>query len=1373
MNKLYTFALTLLAVQAFAQSKNPSDYKTNATGFYENKGQIVDQNYNPNPAVKYLYNGNGLNVQLRSTGFSYDTYVDTKDKSTDKTQETRFPLKGKDGMGQPESFTRHFHRIDIELVGCNTAAPMVSEDKSEAYYNYFTAGTPQGGVSEVHTFQKVTYKNIYPNIDLVFEMRSKGKDTPSPLGEGRNGAVEYNFIIHPGGDYKQIKLQYKGADGIKLQAGEILIPTSNGNVTENIPASYMADTKQPVQVTYTTIPSPLGQPNGLGAKLEKDGATFGFSIPSSALSLSALNSDLIIDPTPNLLWGTYYGAAGVDEGIALALDASSNVYVTGYTGSTNAIATAGAYQTTFGGGPNGDVFIAKFNSTGSSLVWGTYYGGIYDDYGWGITLDASNNVYVTGYAGSQGMATAGAYKTISSGQMAFVAKFNSSGTSLLWGTYYGGGSDYAQGIAIDASDNVYITGFTQSTSGIATVGAYKTILGATVNAFVAKFNSTGSSLMWGTYYGGTGQDEGYAIALDAGNNVYITGYAQSTSGIATVGAYQTVQAGADDAFVAKFNSTGSSLIWGTYYGGTGQDLSQCIALDASDNVYIAGFAGSSGMATAGTYQTTLAGARDAVVAKFNPTGSSLIWATYYGGTADDYAEGIALDASNNVYVTGYTYSPSGMATVGAYQTTNTGVSDGNVFVGKFNSNGTSLVWGTYYGGTWSLGYGIALNASDNVYIAGFTNSVSGVSTVGAYQTVTGNNGDILVAEFSSGLLTASVGSITNVKCFGSCTGSATVNASGGTIPYTYNWTPSGGTNATASNLCAGSYTCTVKDATAATVIVSVTITQPNQLRDSVSAQTNISCFGGSNGSLTVGVKGGTASYTYAWAPGGGTTPTITGLSAACYTVTVTDANSCSVTASACITQPNQLRDSVSAQTNITCFGSNNGSLTVGVKGGTASYTYSWNNGKTTATITGLSAACYTVTVTDANSCSVTASACITQPNQLRDSISAQTNITCFGSNNGSLTVGVKGGTAAYTYLWTPAGQTTATITGLTVGCYTVNVTDSHGCSGTASACITEPPQLRDSIASVTNISCNAGNNGSATVGVKGGTGAYTYTWAPSGGANATANNLTTGSYTVTVKDANGCSVTASANITQPTALTSSTSANTAICFGSCTTISVTAGGGTPAYSYSWSNGNTTSSQNVCPTSTTTYTITVTDNNGCTKTASVMVTVNALPVVTMSAAKDTACVNWTTDALTGNPSGGTFTGTGVTGTNFDPNTAGAGTHKIVYTYTDGNGCTNKDSINIHVNLCTGVPEVNLLESQVKFYPNPFMQSINIDNSTNEAVSITMFNMMGQQMGTWQLNKGINTISTSTMPSGVYMVQVKTKDGILNKKLVKVN
>ncbi|MBI4646101.1 MAG: hypothetical protein HY738_05750, partial [Bacteroidia bacterium] len=397
-----------------------------------------------------------------------------------------------------------------------------------------------------------------------------------------------------------------------------------------------------------------------------------------------------------------------------------------------------------------------------------------------------------------------------------------------------------------------------------------------------------------------------------------------------------------------------------------------------------------------------------------------------------------------------------------------------------------------------------------------TATVTGLTAGTWTVTVTDANGCTKTASVTitqPAVLTATITAQTNVNCNGASTGSATVTAGGGTALYSYVWNdpaPAQST-ATVTGLTAGTWTVTVTDANGCTKTTSVTITQPAVLTATITAQTNVSCNGGNNGSATVTAGGGTAPYSYVWndpAPAQ-STATVNALTAGTWTVTVTDANSCTVTASVTITQPAVLTATITAQTNVSCNGGNNGSATVTAGGGTLPYTYVWNDpapAQSTATVTALTAGTWTVTVTDANGCTKTASVTVTQPAVLTANITSQTNITCNGGNNGSATVTAGGGTAPYTYVWNdPApAQSTATVTALTAGTWTVTVTDVNSCTVTANVTITQPAVLTANITAQTNVSCNGGANGSATVTAGGGTAPYTYVWNDPAPAQSTA-----------------------------------------------------------------------------------------------------------------------------------------------------------------------------------------------------------------------------------------------------------------------------
>jgi hypothetical protein len=477
---------------------------------------------------------------------------------------------------------------------------------------------------------------------------------------------------------------------------------------------------------------------------------------------------------------------------------------------------------------------------------------------------------------------------------------------------------------------------------------------------------------------------------------------------------------------------------------------------------------------------------------------------------------------------------------------------------------------------------------------------------------------------------------TNVSCNGGNNGTATVSSSGGTAPYTYSWSPSGGTSATASNMAAGTYTCTVKDVNQCSATKTVTITQPTAVT-ATTTQTNVSCNGGNNGTATVTSSGGTAPYTYSWSPSGGTTATASNLVAGTYTCTVKDVNQCSSLKTVTITQPTVLL-AATTQTNVSCNGGNNGIATASASGGSAPYTYSWSpSGATTATQSNLAAGTYTCTVKDVNQCSATKTVTITQPAAVT-ATTTQTNVGCNGGNNGTATTTASGGTAPYTYSWSPSGGTVATATNLAAGTYTCMVKDVNQCSVTKTVTITQPTALV-AATTQTNVSCNGGNNGTATVLPSGGTSPYTYSWSTSGGTAATAVNLGSGTYTCTVKDVNQCSATKTVTITQPTAVTATiTQTNVSCNGGNNGSAIVTATGGTAPFTYSWSpsGGTAATASNLA---TGTYTCTILDANQCSATKTVAIT---QPAVLMAATTQTnvSCNGGNNGSATATASGGT-------------------------------------------------------------------------------------------------------------------------------------
>ena len=610
------------------------------------------------------------------------------------------------------------------------------------------------------------------------------------------------------------------------------------------------------------------------------------------------------------------------------------------------------------------------------------------------------------------------------------------------------------------------------------------------------------------------------------------------------------------------------------------------------------------------------------------------------------------------------------------------------------STGSVTVAGS--GGTPSYTYSID---GTNFGVSGtFNNLAAGPYTV----TVKDAHGctttqPVTITQPASGV-SASISSQTNVACFGASTGSVTVSASGGTSPYTFSKDGvTFGASGTFSNLAAGSYTVTVKDANGCTTTQPVTITQPAAaVSASISSQTNVACFGGSTGSVTVAGSGGTGSYTFSKdGVNFGGSGTFGSLAAGSYTITVKDANGCTTTQPVTITQSAAaLGASISSQTNVACFGSSTGSVTIAGSGGTAPYTYAID-GVTfgnSGTFNNLAPGSYTVTVKDANGCTTTQGVTITQPaSALGSSISSQTNVACFGNSTGSVTVAGSGGTAPYSYAidGTTFGAS-GTFSNLAAGGYTITVKDANGCTTTQPVTITQPAAaLGSSISSQTNVACFGGSTGSVTVAGSGGTSPYTFSKdGVNFGASGTFGSLAAGSYTITVKDANGCSTTQPVTITEPaSALGSSISSQTNVdCFGGSTgSVTVAGSGGTSPYTYAIDGTTFGNSGTFGSLAAGSYTITVKDANGCTTTQPVTITQPAAALSSsISSQTNVACFGSSTGSVTVSASGGTTPYTySIDGTNFGNSgtfsNLAAGSYTI--TVKDANGCTTTQPVTI--------------------------------------------------------------------------------------------
>ncbi len=469
------------------------------------------------------------------------------------------------------------------------------------------------------------------------------------------------------------------------------------------------------------------------------------------------------------------------------------------------------------------------------------------------------------------------------------------------------------------------------------------------------------------------------------------------------------------------------------------------------------------------------------------------------------------------------------------------------------------------------------------------------------------DGSVTITDNACDGITVS-GTTTDVACFGENTGAIDITVSGATPPITYAWEATNGGSGLdpdaedQSGLTAGTYSVTVTDNQSLTATESFTITEPGSALSASIAPTAATCNGGSDGSATANPTGGTAGYSYLWSVGGLTTQTITGLSAGQVCVTVTDNNGC--TTSACENIGQGPAINVSFNTVNSECNSNTGSLTANPSGGAGpTWSYEWTGGQTSQTISGLAPGSYSVTVTDGNNCTTVASATVgtlAGPNvQI-----AMTQTSCNDTEDGELTANPSGGVPGYTYEWSEGGQTTATITGLPPGNYTVTVTDDAGCSTVEQGTVTSPDPVSpnasvDSDYNGEDISCNGGSDGEATADPSGGTAPYSYLWDHNNLTTQTISGLPEGDYTVTVTDDNSCTAVQTVSLTDPTGLSLNVNITHETSSGNDGSINLTVSGGTDPYDYNWDLPAT--SEDIAALSAGEYCVTVTDDNDCTAT----------------------------------------------------------------------------------------------------------------------------------------------------------------------------
>ncbi len=553
---------------------------------------------------------------------------------------------------------------------------------------------------------------------------------------------------------------------------------------------------------------------------------------------------------------------------------------------------------------------------------------------------------------------------------------------------------------------------------------------------------------------------------------------------------------------------------------------------------------------------------------------------------------------------------------------------------------------------------------------------------------------------------------TDVTCNGANDGKITASATGGTLPYVFAYKLTSASSYTTgtspiTGLAPGTYDVKVTDANGCMKTAQIIIIQPAALT-ATTTQVDVKCFGASTGSVNLTVAGGNTPYAYAWTGVGGFASSIkdiSSLSAGAYSVTITDAKSCTATATVNVMQPTAAIAITSTATNVGCFGASTGAINLGVTGGTTAYAYVWTGpasftGATTKDITSLSAGTYNVTVTDNNLCVATASVTVTQPTAGLTLNTTPTNIACFGGTTGAIDLAVTGGTSPNTYAWTGPGTFTAAtedISSLAFGTYSVIVTDANSCSAAVTVTLTQPTAGVTTTATATAVACFGDATGAVNLATAGGTSPYTYSWAGTGGFTATTQNissLTADTYMVTVLDANGCTATAVATVSQPNAaLVLSTTAITNVSCNGGSNGSVTFGvtGGTSpwGFSYKLSTATTFTTAIIPPLtglSAGTYDLKVVDANNCEKMITFTITEPTAINVIATGVPLIGCAGSQTGVINTTVTGGTGAKTylwsgpsGYTSTMASPTTLFAGTYNLVVT--DANSCTATASVTL--------------------------------------------------------------------------------------------
>lgn len=664
--------------------QRPTDLGIQSITFTENRGQLDNR-------IAFHVQGRDTAAYFTAQGL---TLAFTEQRNT---------------AAQPDSLTARLEparvqqrwNLKLDFLDANPNVRPEGRAATATRISYFH-GPQTEWQTGLPSYGEIVYRDLWPGIDLVYG--------------GTVNRLKYQFVVRPGADPKQIRLAYRGPETplVINRNGQLEIATPFGTLHDDRPVSAQG-ARHDIKTKFV-----------LHGKTRDGGYEYGFRV-----SKYDRRETLVIDPAL-LVYSGLIGGSGDDEGHAIAVDSAGNAYITGVTTSPAATfpETAGP-DLTYNG--RTDAFVAKIKADGSGLAYAGYLGGEGDDEGHSIAVDSAGNAYVTGLTTSFETSfpvTVGPDLTFNGAIDAFVAKINPTGTALDYCGYVGGDDeDEGLGIAVDGTGRAYLTGLTASTeTTFPKLSGPKLTFGGAIDAFVARVKADGSSLEYAGYVGGSGDDQGRGIAVDASGNAYIAGQTTSTAtSFPMVGTLGTSSKGGTDAFVAKINASGSAISYSGFLGGSGNDEAYSIAVDSAGAAYVTGRTTS----TEATFVPSVGpdasfnGGTDAFVAKINAAGSALGYAGYIGGSGDDEAFSIAVDDVGQAYLTGRTTSSAASFPISnaPYQSLK-GTSD--AFLAKVNAAGTALSFSTYFGGNGEEeGFGAAVSNLRQAYITGRTTSGDG------------------------------------------------------------------------------------------------------------------------------------------------------------------------------------------------------------------------------------------------------------------------------------------------------------------------------------------------------------------------------------------------------------------------------------------------------------------------------------------------------------------------------------------------------------------------------------------------------------------------------------------------------------------------